>query len=58
MGRGVFELMEWREDVAEDVQRLRARKTALFSWEPRLVAGVEVEDRGDILHVIALRALV
>jgi len=57
LGRDIFEMMEWKEDVAKEVQRLRARKAAHFGWEPRLVAGVQVEDRGHMLHVVALSAL-
>ena len=57
LGREIFDLMEWQGDVADVIRGLRARKEARFGWEPRLVAGVEVEDRGDTMHVVALSAL-
>jgi len=56
-GRRVFEAFGWDGDVADEVRRLRARKAAHFQWEQRMVAGVEVEDRGDTMHVVALSVL-
>jgi hypothetical protein len=57
LGREIFDLMEWQGNVADEIRGLRARKEAHFGWEPRLVAGIEVEDRGDTMHVVALSAL-
>ena len=56
-GQRVFDFFGWKDDVGEELRRLLARKRAHFSWEPRLVAGIEVEDRGDTLHVVALSKL-
>lgn len=56
-GQKVFDFFGWKDDVGEELRRLLARKKAHFSWEPRLVAGVEVEDRGDTLHVVTLSRL-
>lgn len=56
-GKKVFEALGWKEDVAEELRRLQARKKAHFSWEPRLIAGVKVEDRDDTIHVVALSKL-
>jgi hypothetical protein len=56
-GQKVFDSFGWKDDVGEELRRLLARKKAHFSWEPRLVAGVEVEDRGDTLHVVTLSKL-
>ena len=57
VGRGIFELMEWKEDVPEEIRRLRVRRESEFGWESRLVAEVEVEDRGDTMHIVAVSAL-
>lgn len=57
LGREIFDLMEWQGNVADEIRSLRARREAQFGWEPRSVAGVEVEDRGDRMHVVALSML-
>jgi hypothetical protein len=57
LGRELFDAMGWDVDVAEELRRLRARKAAHFGWEPRMVAGVEVEDQGDRMNVVALSVL-
>lgn len=57
LGRELFEAMGWDGDVGEELRRLNARKTAHFSWEPRMVAGVEVEQRGDTMHIMAASVL-
>jgi hypothetical protein len=57
LGREIFETMGWNGDVGEELRHLRARKAAQFGWERRMVAGVEVEDRGDTMHVVALSVL-
>ena len=47
-------MLGWQDDAAEEVRRLRARKKEMFHWDRRKVAGVEVEDLGDKMHVVAL----
>jgi hypothetical protein len=57
LGREVFESLGWQVDAADEVRRLRASKASHFQWEQRRVAGVEVEDRGDTMHVLALSVI-
>jgi len=57
LGQELFEAMGWEGEVREELRLLRARKAARFGWEPRSVAGVEVERRGDIVHIMAASVL-
>ena len=56
LGRQLFKSFGWEEDVTEEVALLRARRER-FHWERRKVARVHVEDRGDMMHVVALSML-
>lgn len=56
LAKKVFDNFGW-EDVAEEVRRLQTRRLTKFAWEPRNFAGVEVENRGDTIHVVALSML-
>ena len=56
LGRQLFESYGWEEDVVEEIALLRARREQ-FHWERRKVARVDVEDRGDMMHVVALSVL-
>jgi len=57
LGHEMFAALGWQDDAAEEARRLRARKKEMFPWDRRKVAGVEVEDRGDMMYVVALGVL-